>query len=140
MFFEYNRRQKSKIVKGSYSEKSRVRITQLVIEDSHLKAIEAIHKKKNCSKSYILEEMLKYSLLYKKINIEAIIREKRIPKKNKIYYVGSHTIHREVLSKIRVISEQNETTLSVVIWHLLTLFFESYPLYLQEEYQGNLYT
>ena len=66
-YFEKNRRQKGKIKKGSYGDASRVRITQLVIEETHLKAIEMIHKKKNSSKSYILEEILKYSLLYEKI-------------------------------------------------------------------------
>ena len=135
MFFLENRRQKGMIEKGSYGENSRVRITQLVMEEDHLKAIEAIHKKKNSSKSYILEEMLKNSLLYGEIKKEEIVRLKSVPVELKINYVGSHSISKSILTKVRALAKTYETTLSVVIWHMLTLFFQSHPLYLQVEYQ-----
>lgn len=133
-YFEKNRRQKGKIKKGSYGDASRVRITQLVIEETHLKAIEMIHKKKNSSKSYILEEILKYSLLYEKIKKAEIVRLKRVPISTKVNYVGSHTVSKNILDKIRALSNEYETTLSVIIWHMLTLFFQRYPSYLQEGY------
>lgn len=129
MFFEKNRRQK-----GAYGGNNRVRITQLVMEERHLEAINSIHKKKNSSKSYILEEMLRHSLLYGKIDKSEIVRLKKISTLKKINYVGSHTISKNVLEQIREVSKTYHTTLSVVVWHLLTLFFEHHPLYLQEEY------
>lgn len=134
MYFEKNKRQKGKIEKGAYGTGNRVRITQLVIEDAHLKAIEAIHNKKNSSKSYILEEILKHSLLYERIKKIEIVRLKRVPKLNKINYIGSHTISKNILDKVRALSNDYETTLSVIIWHMLTLFFQRYPFYLQEGY------
>jgi len=136
MYFEKNKRQKGKIQKGAYGENSRVRITQLTMQTEHLEAFEAIAQKTNSSKSYILEEMLKHSLLYEKIREEKIIRLKRVPLSNK-RYIASHTISKNILMQIRKISKRYETTLSVVVWELLTLFFLSHPLYLQEEYLTN---
>ena len=134
MYFEKNKRQKGKIRKGSYGENNRQRITQLVIETKHLKALEAIHRKKNASKSYILEEMLKYALIYGEIREKKIVRLKSLPSAKKVKYVGSHTISKNILSQIRALAQKLDTTLSVVIWELLTLFFLAHPLYLQEEY------
>ena len=133
MYFEPSRRQKGNIEKGLYGENNRQRITQLVIETKHLKALEAIHRKKNSSKSYILEEMLKYALIYGEIREKKIIRLKSLPVK-KVKYIGSHTISKNILSQIRALAKKLDTTLSVVIWELLTLFFLAHPLYLQEEY------
>jgi len=135
MFFENNKRQEGKIEKGSYGENNRERITQLVMEWSHLRAFEAIHRETNSSKSYILEEILKNSLLYGGIRKEEIIRLKRVPVTRKINYVGSHSISKSILTKVRALAKTHETTLSVVIWHMLTLFFESHHLYLRVEYQ-----
>ena len=134
MFFKSNYRQKGEIKKGEYGKNNRARITQLVIDYNHLKSIEAIHIKKNSSKSYILEEILRYSLLYGEIKKEEIIRLKSLPKDKKINYIGSHTVTKAILKKIRELAKENDTTISVVIWHLLTLFFQDYPHYLQEEY------
>lgn len=135
MFFQEGKRQKGKIVKGSYGEHSRVRITQLVIEEKHLQAIEKIHKKKNSSKSYILEEILKYALFYGEVKKEEIVRLKSVPTELKVKYIGSHSITKNILNKVRSLAKSNDTTLSVTIWHLLTLFFQAHPHYLQEEYQ-----
>lgn len=134
MYFEKNRRQRGEIKKGAYGEGNRVRITQLVIESLHLEAINKIHKKNNSSKSYILEEMLKHSLLYAEIDKSEIVRLKNIPTQKKIRYIASHTISKNVLEQIRAVSKTYHSTLSVVVWHLLTLFFHRHPHYLQEEY------
>ena len=134
MFFKENYRQKGEIKKGEYGQSNRARITQLVIDCNHLRAIETIHKKKNSSKSYILEEILRYSLLYGEIKKEEIVRLKSLPKDKKVNYVGSHTVSKAILKKVRELAKENDTTISVVIWHLLTLFFQDYPHYLQEEY------
>lgn len=133
--FNLNTRQKGKIEKGAYGENNRVRITQLVMQYSHLRAFEAIHRKTNSSKSYILEEILKYSLLYGEIEKPTIIRLKRVPNERKVRYIGSHTISKNILEQVRALAAHYKTTLSVIVWHLLTLFFNSYPLYLQVEYQ-----
>jgi hypothetical protein len=121
-------RQKFKRTSNTYGANHRPPIGKISLTVEHQQQLLQLSEICNSSRSCVLENIIRRVLLTMEIDPSAIIRLKTIPIAQKETKNYKFTIDRVLQDIIKELAHKHSTVRSVVLWHILTLFFQTYPL------------
>jgi len=131
------KRQKYNRTKGTYGENQRGNLHRINMREKHKLMIEQLSCAKNSSRSCVLESIVKRVLFKKRVEGIEVIRRKSIPAEDVIRNSTKYTISKDVLHTLDTLATEYETKVSIILWHLLTVYFTDINPFLME-YQESL--
>ena len=117
------KRQKYNRAKGTYGENQRGNLCRINMREKHKSMIEQLSFEKNSSRSCVLESIIKRVLFKKRVQGIDVIRRRSIPADDVIRNKTKYTVSKDVISTLDTLAKEHETKVSIILWHLLTVYF-----------------
>jgi hypothetical protein len=102
------------------------------MREKHKSMIEQLSCDKNSSRSCVLESIVKRVLFKKRVEGIEVIRRKHIPADDVKRNNTKYTISKDVLHTLDTLAVEYETKVSIILWHLLNVYFTDINPFLME--------